>query len=78
MFDRVLELNQKKEEPEADLEIDLANYLPPIDVSVKIYAIYDINVPNNSFECTFNAMLDWEDPSLALLVNPDKETNPLG
>ena len=75
LFVRVLELNQKKDEPEAILDIDLADYLPPIDVSVKIYAIYDINVPHNSFECTFNLMLDWEDPSLALLALPDKETN---
>ena len=79
LFDRVLELelNEQKDKPGANLDIDLAKYLPPIDVSVKIYAIYDVDVPNNSFECTFNVMLDWEDPSLALLALPDKESSRL-
>merc|ERR1719174_3253542 len=69
----VLELNEQKDNPGANLDIDLAKYLPPIDVSVKIYAIYAVDVPNNCFECTFNVMLDWEDHPWHFWLFPTKK-----
>ena len=44
----------------------MRRYLPPIDIAVKIYTIYDICLEKRSFESVFNVMLYWEDPSLVL------------
>ena len=40
------------------------DYLPPIDVSVVIHEINDVNLKTNDFFASFTLMLDWEDPSL--------------
>ena len=42
----------------------LENFLPPVDVAMKIYSIDAVNVLQNTFTGVFGVLLDWEDPSL--------------
>ena len=46
---------------------DVNLYIPPIDVSVTIHAIDEINVAENSFDADITVRLDWEDPSIKFL-----------
>ena len=42
----------------------IAQYLPPVDVAVKINRIDGVNVRDNTFASVFTVLLDWEDPSV--------------
>ena len=66
---------RKLEEPVPDSEtgdtklqrdrgVKLANFLPPVDVAVKIYRVDAVDVLHNTFTVVFSVLLDWEDPSL--------------
>ena len=51
--------------PQEDIKRDqLADFLPPVDVALKIYRIDTVDVRENTFTCVFSVLLDWEDPSL--------------
>ncbi len=71
------------------------DYLPPVDISVRIYSISNIDTKQNCFRyvdlirhsiqyskpvncnrCEFNVMMDWEDPSLTLLMRDDGTPDP--
>ena len=39
-------------------------FLPPVDVALKIYRVDGVNVRDNTFSSVFSVLLDWEDPSL--------------
>ena len=59
---------EKREKVMSQEEIDDVNlYIPPIDVSVTIHAIDEINVAENSFDADITVRLDWEDPSIKFL-----------
>ena len=59
---------EKKEKVMNQEEMDDVNlYIPPIDVSVTIHAIDEINVAENSFDADITVRLDWEDPSIKFL-----------
>jgi len=44
----------------------IEQYLPPIDVVMKVYLIDAVSVRDNTFMASFTVMLDWEDPSLSI------------
>ena len=46
---------------------DVNRYIPPVDVSVTIHAVDEINVAENSFDADITVRLDWEDPSIKFL-----------
>ena len=48
-------------------KLDLRDYLPPIDIAIKVHRICNLDFQQNTFSATFSVMLDWEDPSVALL-----------
>ena len=41
-----------------------ADYIPPIDVSITIAEIDDVDLSTNEFFASFMVQFDWEDPSL--------------
>ena len=47
-----------------NLRNKIAQYLPPVDVAVKINRIDGVNVRDNTFASVFTVLLDWEDPSV--------------
>ena len=50
-----------------DRGVKLANFLPPVDVAIKIYRVDAVDVLHNTFTVVFSVLLDWEDPSLYVL-----------
>ena len=47
-----------------NLRNKIAQYLPPVDVAVKINRIDGVDVRDNTFSSVFTVLLDWEDPSV--------------
>ena len=56
-------------------KLDLRDYLPPIDIAIKVHRVCNLNFQENTFAATFSVMLDWEDPSVALLKSHEGITS---
>lgn len=48
-------------------ELLVKDFLPPVDIAIKVYRVDGLDMSRNEFSAEFVVMLDWEDPSLHLM-----------